>query len=70
MLMEMPFAKTLARDPIRKDRKLHYKRFQGHSDFRSPRQKGGKSQQKRIRKQRILILFKQASSSTCVLTHA
>lgn len=42
MLMEMPFAKTLVRDPIRKDRKLHYKRFQGHSDFRSPRQKGGK----------------------------
>lgn len=42
MLMEMPFAKTLVGDPIRKDRKLHYKRFQGHSDFRSPRQKGGK----------------------------
>lgn len=40
MLMEMPFAKTLVRDPIRTDRKLQaYKRFQGHSDFRSPRQK-------------------------------
>ena len=40
MLMERPFARTLVRDPIRKDRKLlAYKRFQGHSDFRSPRQK-------------------------------